>query len=694
MPIQVQHVATHLHRAFDSLIDMSDMVGRADHEYEHKFLSRALTAMALQDLTGCDPAEAAAGVIDAGADNGIDGVAVDLPQRRLWLVQTKWSDKGRAGLSQAAVALLRQGIEFLQDGYFNEFNDRFQKHASSVAEVTSLPGVKVIIVVALLGEAHLSEVVDRDLNQLVGRLNELEPLAERVVLGFSDFYRIVREGNSSSKADLTVTLEHWGYVDDPYRAFYGTVSVSAVAEWYAEYRDRLFDQNIRRSLGLTEVNHRLRTTLAKQPGHFWYFNNGITILCETLQKSSQGSSPSFGTFIMTGVNVVNGAQTVKAIHDAVAQDPDCTESGRVWVRLISLENCPSGFGGEVTTATNTQNRVEARDFVAIDERQRDLRTDFLLSLQKTYVIQRGEAEPPSDSGCTVVEAAYALACAHTDPSFAARANASDTVLWETGPNGTYDALFGQKPNAFRVWRCVQALRIVQGQLQAERDEREGRAARVAECADLLTTHIVLHHLDLKDVELPSRNWDSALERVPALASVVLDWLIHFIDERYGETSFVPPTFRDQAHCAELARLVTAALDSDVDAPELPSAYRPAAPQARGPRAVNAVTVLVNAGYIPDGTMLEFRAQGPTEARALEAWLGEDPQRSRATWVNNRAKPLLWAADGRRYSPSGLTKDMLRQAGHRTKAVQGTSRWFIAGQGSLVDIADHLRQEDG
>ncbi|MEU5694884.1 AIPR family protein [Actinosynnema sp. NPDC020468] len=690
MPLQVRHVAEQLQRDFGLHIDMRDLSGRAEAERDQAFLSRALTALALQDLTGCKPEEAAAGVIDGADDNGIDGIAVDSASKRLWLVQSKWSDKGRAGLDQAAALKLDRGVRLLQDGDYEKFNERFQKLVKSVDEVIGTAGVQITLVIALMGDTQISDVVRQDLDAIVDQLNELEPLAELKVMRFADFYKIVRNGLADTKISLEARLENWGQLSDPYRAYYGILPVVDVAAWYSEHGVKLFAQNIRRPLGLTEVNQKLRTTLRENPEHFWYFNNGITVLCDSLRKSPRGSSNAAGDFTLTGASIVNGAQTVKAIHDSVQTAPG-TSDARVWVRLISLESCPPEFADEVTQATNTQNQVEARDFVALDDRQRNLRTEFVLNLRKTYVIARGDAEPLSDSGCTVVEAARALAAAHPDPTFAARAKASDSVLWETGPTGTYHALFTSRTNAFQVWRSVELLRQVNGLLQAERDSREGRAARVAEEAEFLTAHIIFQHIGTREIGNADYDWGAALGRVPALTSTVLDWLIHWIDSKYPSTSFIPPTLRNPQRCAELAALVLADLRSGAPAPDLPSEYRSSS-QARGTRTVNAVIALVNAAAITDGTILEFRPQGATEKRVLDGWLAEDPQRGQATWVNNRAKPLLWAADGGRYSPSGLVKDMLRQAGQRIKAVQGTSRWYANGR-SLVEIADQVRAED-
>lgn len=183
-----------------------------------------------------------------------------------------------------------------------------------------------------------------------------------------------------------------------------------------------------------------------------------------------------------------------------------------------------------------------------------------------------------------------------------------------------------------------------------------------------------------------------LKRVPELTAAVLDWLTYHLDQTYGRSSFVPPTFRNPQRCSELVERVSRSMLRGGPMPELPLEYRAVEPQARTRRA-NAVAVLVDVGRIPDGTSLEFQGETLFEREALAPWLAADPRRAQATWVNNRGKPLLWAADGRRYSPSGLVKHMIRQVGLKTKAVQGTSRWFVPGEGSLVALANELRQDD-
>src|SRR5262249_31933179 len=128
---------------------------------------------------------------------------------------------------------------------------------------------------------------------------------------------------------------------------------------------------------------------------FWYFNNGITVLCGSIKKKPVGgNSRDSGYFECSDVSIVNGAQTVGAIHQANSTHPESVAKASVLVRFISLEDCPDGFGAEVTRATNTQNRIERRDFVALDSEQERLRTELQLEkIQYAYKSGEGVADP-------------------------------------------------------------------------------------------------------------------------------------------------------------------------------------------------------------------------------------------------------------------------------------------------------------
>lgn len=686
MQREVQHVRDALHREFDKLVDMTDV--RPDQREQH-FLSRALAALVVRRLTGVNSEAAADALIDGRGDTGVDAVIVSDSGLHLWLVQSKWSDRGNAGFNVSAALKLVEGLKLIDSLKFDRFNKRFQRHAASVETALRDPRTKVTMIVALMGSSALHPDVERRLQDIEADFNRISPVLDHEVWGNDRIWQAVRDDLAEPPISLVAKMDEWVHMAEPYEAYQGRISVAEVSDWYRAHGDRLFKKNIRESLGLTEVNYGLVETLTESPGHFWYYNNGITLLCETAEGRSwrRGAPGGPIDLYLDGASVVNGAQTVTAIAEAMQRNPEKASHGYVGIKIITISKTPEDFGVNVTRTTNTQNRVERRDFVALDSVQEVIREDFALTLDKVYTFKRGELDPAPDAGCSIVEAAIAMACAHRNPELAARIKQNIDLLWEPGPGGAYRLLFGKAPSACRIWRTVLTTRTVRDRLNQAREELEGRARVIAEQGDFLITHIVFRQLDINGIDELDSNWDPVLEQARILSARALRWLVHHLDTEFGPTSYIGSTFANSERCRLLSSDVCRSLEDDETVPELPPEYRPTTPVPRS-RRPNAVPTLVNSGRIPDGSLLTFTPLNKSEKEALTAWLQEDPRRARASWVNDRAKPLLWSYDGERYSPSGLVMHMWEQAGWegRHKAAQGPSRWHLEGEGSLWDLA--------
>ncbi|MFE2277733.1 AIPR family protein [Streptomyces sp. NPDC059454] len=214
----------------------------------------------------------------------------------------------------------------------------------------------------------------------------------------------------------------------------------------------MFDRNIRNPLGTTPLNLGIMETLRTAPENFSYFNNGITLLCDSIETEFI-SRPVEGAPVrlrLTGATVVNGAQTIASVYHAHQRYPENVVPASVPVRFISLANAPEGFTRSVGAATNTQHHTGSRDFAALDEVQARIRDDFRTSLDKEYVFRRGELVPTPAAGCSMEEGAVALACGHPDASLSALANASTEHLWEATSEGACTRLFGRQPSALQI----------------------------------------------------------------------------------------------------------------------------------------------------------------------------------------------------------------------------------------------------
>ncbi|GAA0516711.1 hypothetical protein Ade02nite_25100 [Paractinoplanes deccanensis] len=693
--VQVRFVQKAIDERFSDVIDLSDKQGLPEAKRREHFLTRGLAALARQIEQPCTNLVAAESVFDGADDKGIDAISVDrtLGTPRIRLYQAKWSDRAKAGFGEAEVHKLIEGLELILDLEFSAFNRRFQRHVPDLDAAFDDPNgtPKITLVLALVRVEALSAGVRSLLEKKIAQFNQVEEMVDYEILDLKDFHRAILGDTAAPKINIPLRLEGFGQEVHPYKALYGTVTVPDIASLYSKYRRGLFARNIRGSLDATDVNVKIRNTLLTEAQHFWYFSNGITMLCQSIKPAGKAVLGGVGDFQLSGVSVVNGAQTVSAIHKAYEADPSAAERGRVLVRLISLEDCPPGFGDKVTTNTNTQNPVEERDFKSLDKAQIFLRDCFATALSLSYVVKRGEPIPDPEHGTSITEVAEALAATHADAVYAATAKRELADIWR---DDVYKELFDEEPDVVVVWRKVQLLRAVRSKLAEMREGLVGRAAAMASYGDLLVTHVVYSQLDTDSVGDPDADWSGQTSKVPHIAELSFDWSLYAIDAEYGASSHIIAAVRNSERIQRVVKAAIRGIQSGTKPAKLRTDYRVTGVDDRGGRQVDAVKTLVALNRIPDGTVLEFRPATRAERRDMATWLSEDEKRSTATWSNDARSPLIWHFDGQRYSPSGLVRKMRKLASGKEIAVAGTLHWHIPSEGSLRDLADNARVERG
>jgi hypothetical protein len=235
---------------------------------------------------------------------------------------------------------------------------------------------------------------------------------------------------------------------------------------------------------------------------------------------------------------------------------------------------------------------------------------------------------------------------------------------------------------------------VQACLASGQEGRAARASAIASHGDLLIVHLVFRQLPLDVIDDLDYEWDTEIAKIPELASAALGWLIYRVDEEFGSASFIKGTFTNVDRCRVLVQRVLADMAAGMPVPAVPAEYQPSAPERRT-RRQKAVATLVDARAIAEGTSIVFETRGQREQEWVAPWIAEDRKRGLATWVNHRGKPLLWAYDGQRYSPTGLVTRIWELSGwpDHPIAVQGPLQWHVQGQGSLWDIARAIQDDD-
>ncbi|MFJ8685479.1 AIPR family protein [Micromonospora wenchangensis] len=671
------------------LLDLSDLEDKPDEERAPRELSRALAAQAVRIVTGWAPPDAAAAVIDGDADQGIDAIAVvESPNPHVFLVQAKWSKNGNARSERSAVMELLAGLRLIDDEDFIPFNFRGRPLAELAKTVMSQGPVPVTQVIVLMRAEPVTDGFLAAIESGESEFNRHGKVLDNRIILCADVWTSVRDDMVPRPVDLEAELFPWFPITVPYESYQGVVQADQVADWVG-HGSGLFHLNIRNPLGRTPINNEMIETLVGEPANFWYFNNGVTILCESVERVQQSMrAPQSRPLRLTlkNASVVNGAQTVRSVAEALKADEDAA-SAQVGVRIIVTGRAVE-FAKQATQATNRQNRVESRDFITLDPVQAAILEEMRAELGLDYSVRRGELEPEPDTGCSVVEAACALACAHPDSQYAARMATNLDVLWERGTQGIYDVLFRPQPGVYLLWNAVQILRQVRRTLHELRPRYEGRGAALADHGVYLITHLVFQRLDTEAIDEPDPRLEwaaQALSQVGDLVEILLPTVAAVIDALYSDRSQIRSVCADVDRCREVTQKILTGAEAEDST--VRTKYR-RVPPTRRKRRPNAVSVIIDRGLLDEGAALTLVTPLAAEIEATRDWLAADPRRARGTWVPHRSRPILWSADGQQYSPSGLIMRIWEQAGWEKHpvAVQGTARWTVKSGETLTDLA--------
>ncbi len=487
--VTLNRIKSVLKEHFTPHIDMNDLNKHSAEHVEACFLSRALAALAIKSLAAVGAKIAAVSVVDGFNDCGIDAVYFDANTDILYLVQSKWSSNERASLDEASAIKFVNGIRKLLQADFTSFNDRVKRQEASIREALfASREVRIRVVTVHTSTQPIPNHVARVIAELNASLNDPVPIAEHTDFDQKGVYELITSESRSPKIDIQAVLNEWGMIERPFLAYYGRVPLSQVLQWWKDHRNKLFSQNLRLFYQNSAVNDALRKTIVEDSSSFWYFNNGITIIADRVIKGIAGApAHKFGNFTCEGASVVNGAQTVGTIGNSLDSDAEGPEAW-VQVRLISLENCPPGFGSRITRAANLQNSVGTREFAAMDPLQHRLATEFALD-KRRYVYKSGESDPRGEEGCSIVEATQALGCA-ISVSLAVQVKREIGQIWSDTDSAPYTDIFNEKVSSTQVWRSVLVMRAVDDELQRLKLSGVPRADAVSSHMNRLILHLV------------------------------------------------------------------------------------------------------------------------------------------------------------------------------------------------------------
>lgn len=550
--LHVNHIKAKLADIYKDKIDIAD--AKSEQDKENFFLTRSYAAYTLQVLANIEPDIAANSITDSYDDNGIDAIYYDRKNKFLWLVQSKWIKSGNGEPESGEVSKFSSGIIDLIELQLDRFNSKIQKKEPEILEALEDPLVKLKIVLTFTGKDGLSEHNQRIIDDLLKELNDPTELATFHRFSLKQSHKSlvgIMEGQPI-KADLI--LSNWGKVEEPYFAIYGTINGSDIANIWAENRGRLFSENIRDFIGFSEVNEDIIETIKSEPENFYFYNNGITALCQSISKKPLGGSDrNSGIFVAEDFKIVNGAQSVGTLGNAFEKFPEKVAETKIFIKVISLEGCPDGFGLSVTKKTNTQNKIDKRDFVSLDPEQERIKIELALE-GISYHYKRSDTTPKSDDqNFSVEEVMTGLACSLPSVDIAVQAKREVGKLWEDISKKPYTDIVNTTTTATKAFRCVQISRETTKVLKAKELSSTGRNKSHYIHSNRFVLHIVFEKIG-QQVILDS-NFDFNNFKATNLNNIidnVAEETKQIVDRLY-KSSLVHQVYRNFTKCRDIKK---------------------------------------------------------------------------------------------------------------------------------------------
>lgn len=492
-------VQTKLDELFQGKIDLSDVTN--PDEIENKFYTRALAAIAVVMCSGVDYELAAKSVTDDYHDMGIDAIYNDTVQKKLVLVQSKWRKDGTGSVSQEEAHTFAEGINRIINLELSGCNKKIAAKQSEIDAAIRDMDYQIESIFCHTGSQGMSTYALRPIDDLLGKANitganELLTFSE---VKLQEIYEFLANGQNGDNITLNdVVLTNWGMVDTPFKAYYGSISVSAIGEWYNQYGNRLFAKNIRYYKGSTEVNQGIKDVLKNEPDNFFYYNNGIKLLCKKItRKALHGTTREMGLFVLEGVSLVNGAQTTGTIGTIFAESPEILTSANVLIQMIDLGDSDEAQAAQITKLSNTQNRIDGKNFAALDRNQERLRMELSFAGIQ-YLYKSGAKLDDLEHQITLDETIIAQACSSAELSIVALAKGNIGALTENIEKPPYKSLFNSGTNSFSLYNGVQVLRTVDRLLKQHEATSTGRKRLVLVHGNRFLLHLILGKIKATD----------------------------------------------------------------------------------------------------------------------------------------------------------------------------------------------------
>lgn len=331
-----------------------------------------------------DEVEAVDAVCDQRGDKGVDGIyvnqgngTIDIFQSRV--LQNESKKIGDTALKEFSGTLTQfSSVEALQNLLDSAGDIALTRLIRSLNLMSLLPSYQVkgiFLTNAELdanGEAFLKHVANI----------EFQGPKEILEAYISDKKETLQQGEA--EFDISGLLRATYVVDKDTHTVIAPVLASELVKLTGIEDQSLFTLNVRASLGNTNVNRDIVASIKNKDLHKFFplFHNGVTVLANKVESSEDKIE-------IKDYFVVNGCQSLNALY---RNSKELTSELRVLTKFIQVPP-DSTLSELITSYSNNQNGVKARDFKSNNPIQTRLQNEMTKKFPHKYAYEVKRGEP-------------------------------------------------------------------------------------------------------------------------------------------------------------------------------------------------------------------------------------------------------------------------------------------------------------
>jgi hypothetical protein len=326
------------------------------------------------------------GVDDSSCDIVFDNTN-NQGEKIFYIVQSKWNNENNSEKETDRDEILKALNEFetLLRGEKQNVNEKLKVKLEELDNYLKANGEVKFIFLTL---SQYKGGADENINSFINKdeKTKFEVIdINRIKTDYIDrFYKKIEPLNplesyqnpEESPVTLDIVQKNGSIkIEKPFEAYMFLLRPKSIYELFEKYGFALFYKNVRNPLLESQFNEDIEKTALEEPAFFWYYNNGITAITNSLPAIGKRAEK----IELTGLQIINGAQTVYSIYRAYKNASPVQRKKMDSESLITLRLLNSGgkiFDLNVTRYTNSQNPVDDRDFCANDDIQIRLQNEF------------------------------------------------------------------------------------------------------------------------------------------------------------------------------------------------------------------------------------------------------------------------------------------------------------------------------